>query len=305
MAKFLFPALVLAVSVLAACCLKTVADEPAQTPGERAAIQQSAEKFTKAFNAGDAPTIAAQFTENAEYVTEDGSVISGRKAILEDFAATFKQSPGMKIETFVESIRFLGKGVAIEKGTTQVTRKEGEQPVEGSYAVLHVNTGQGWQIAHVRELPAPQISNYHRLKELEWMVGDWVDEGEESLVVTSCHWSKNKNYLLRSFKVRIAGRDEVEGTTRIGWDPRAKKIHSWTFDTEGGFAEGVWTNDGDRWIVKSTGVVRQGQTASATNVFTFLDANTFTWQSVDRIVGGEIMPNIDETTIVRRPPEAK
>ncbi|WP_339909251.1 nuclear transport factor 2 family protein [Symmachiella dynata] len=302
MSKYLFPALVLAAAGFSACCLTSVADEPSKPQENHAAIQESAEKFTKAFNAGDAATIAAQFTENAEYLSEDGSVIAGREAILEDFTETFKQSPGLKIETTIESIRFLGKGVAIEKGTTWVTRKEGDEPIQGGYAVLHVNTGEGWQIAHVREIAVPQPSNYHRLKELEWMVGDWVDEGNDSLVVTSCRWSKNKNFLLRSFKVRIAGRDALEGTTRIGWDAEAKKIRSWTFDDAGGFAQGFWTNDGDRWIVKMNGIVNDGQIASATNVFTYIDSNTCTWQSMDRVRGDEVMPNIDEITIVRQPP---
>ncbi len=156
--------------------------------------------------------------------------------------------------------------------------------------------------SRVREIKKAPRTNYHYLKELSWMVGSWVDEGQDSVVVTTCRWSKNKNYLLRSFKVRIAGRDAVEGVARIGWDPLSKKIKSWTFDTEGGYAEGLWTRDGDRWIVKTSGVLSDGQTASATNVFTYIDEKTCTWQSVDRIVGDEVTPNIEEVTVVRQPP---
>ena len=29
-------------------------------------------------------------------------------------------------------------------------------------------------------------------------------------------------------------------TQRIGWDPAAKQIRSWEFDSEGGFGEGTW-----------------------------------------------------------------
>ncbi len=303
----------LALAIAALGNIDIAADDSAKKPGSsdsstnthEQAIRNSARMFTDAFNKRDAEAIAGQFIEEAEYVGEDGEVIAGRADIAAEFVAVFENSPELTIETVIESIRFYGKVVAVEKGTTRVTRAKGEQPAEGGYTVVHVNTDKGWKIARVREVKRAPQTNYHRLKELEWMVGDWIDEGEDSVIVTSCNWSKNKNYLLRTFKVRTSGEDTIEGTTRIGWDPLTNKIKSWTFDTEGGYAEGLWTNDGDRWIVKTTGVLRDGQTASATNVFTYIDSSTCTWQSVDRTVGGELMPNIEELTIVRRPPKAQ
>ncbi|GAG16246.1 unnamed protein product, partial [marine sediment metagenome] len=34
-------------------------------------------------------------------------------------------------------------------------------------------------------------------------------------------------------------------------------------------------------------------------IMTYVDDNTFTLQSVSRMVGGELLPNIDEFTVVR------
>ena len=62
-------------------------------------------------------------------------------------------------------------------------------------------------------------------------------------------------------KTLRGGRPAMTGSQRIGWDPLAKKIHSWVFDSEGGLAEGVWTRDGNRWIVKLSGVTRDGKPA--------------------------------------------
>ena len=98
--------------------------------------------------------------------------------------------------------------------------------------------------------PTPE----EQLKQLQWMIGDWVDESPEALVVTSYRWTDNQCYILSEFKVQSAGRPEMTGTQRIGWDPLAKTIRSWVFDSEGGFGEGTWTRDGDHWIVKRTGV---------------------------------------------------
>ena len=131
-----------------------------------------------------------------------------------------------------------------------------------------------------------------QLKQLEWMIGDWVDESPEALVVTSYRWTDNQCFILSEFKVQCSGQQEMTGTQRIGWVPLAKTIRSWVFDSEGGFGEGTWTRDGDQWIVKRTGVTRDGKIASSTNVITRVSNDRMTWQSRDRIVGGETTPDM-------------
>ena len=67
-------------------------------------------------------------------------------------------------------------------------------------------------------------------------------------------WTDNHRFILGQFTVQIAGKPAMTGTQRIGWDPLKKTIRSWVFDSEGGFAEGTWTLDGNKWVVKLTGV---------------------------------------------------
>ena len=55
---------------------------------------------------------------------------------------------------------------------------------------------------------------------------------------------------------------------RIGWDPLTKQIKSWVFDSEGGYGDEFWTRKGNQWVIKSTGVLPDGRTASATHVLT-------------------------------------
>jgi hypothetical protein len=144
---------------------------------------------------------------------------------------------------------------------------------------------------------APQASP---LNELEWMVGQWVDEGKDYKVTTSCSWTENGKFLKRSFSVTIDGRLSLRGTQLVGWDPIEKRIRSWTFDSEGGFGEGRWMHDGNRWLVKTSYVLASGERASALNVFTYVDRDTLRWQSIGREVGGELLPNIPEVTVVRQ-----
>ncbi len=102
------------------------------------------------------------------------------------------------------------------------------------------------------------------------------------------------------FRVTVGDRVDLEGTQVIGWDPVAKKIRSWIFDTKAGFGEGEWSRAGNRWTVKVKSILGTGQKASSMNIYTYVDPNTFTWQSVSREVEGELLPDIDEVTVVRK-----
>jgi len=50
------------------------------------------------------------------------------------------------------------------------------------------------------------------------------------------------------------------------------------------------------------GVTREGKPAASTNITTMLSKDRLTWQSRDRIIGGEKMPDIEEVPIVHKPP---
>jgi hypothetical protein len=43
-----------------------------------------------------------------------------------------------------------------------------------------------------------------------------------------------------------------------------------------------------------------GRKASATNIYTIVDDNTFTWKSVSREVDGEFLPNVEEFKMLRK-----
>ncbi len=113
-------------------------------------------------------------------------------------------------------------------------------------------------------------------------------------------WTKNKTFLSYAFKASAPGMDDLEGTQVIGWDPAADTIRSWMFDSDGGFGEGIWSKKGNSWIVKFSQVLPDGRKASATNIYTLINANTFTWKSIGRKVGEDFLPNVEEVKIVRK-----
>ena len=43
------------------------------------------------------------------------------------------------------------------------------------------------------------------LEQLEWMVGQWIDQSEDATIETNVAWTKNKSFLTCHFKVAAAG----------------------------------------------------------------------------------------------------
>ena len=85
----------------------------------------------------------------------------------------------------------------------------------------------------------------------------------------------------------------------IGKDPRTGLLHSWMFESDGGFGEAVWNWDGKQWRLDAAGVEADGGETTATNLLTPLDKDSFTWQSIDRTVDGEDAPDIPPVKVVR------
>jgi hypothetical protein len=174
-----------------------------------------------------------------------------------------------------------------------------------SYTAVHVKQGDGkWLFASLRSNGDEHVAPHDQLKQLEWLIGDWVDESDESVVRTSTRWSDDKNFILSEFHIHIAGRRAMSGTQRIGWDASIGKFRSWVFDSEGGHAEGLWAQVRDRWVVKVTGVRPDGDIGTATNIYIPTGRDSFTLMSMDRIVGDEAAPDAI-VKIVRKPPEPK
>jgi hypothetical protein len=223
------------------------------------------------------------------------------------FTAMFRDRPGSLIDFTPSSLRFLGPDVAKQEGQTRVKTPgpAGETPRIRRYTVLYVQRGGKWLFSSVREEHDNGLTHHDRLKELEWLIGDWVDESPESTIQASCGWSPDKNYLLREFTIHVQGKPAMTVSQRIGWDPLTRQVKSWFFDSEGGYGEALWTRDGDKWLIKATGVLPDGKLATATNVLTHAGPRTARWASLQRTVGGQIVPEHEEAVFVRRPPQPR
>lgn len=286
---------------LVLCALFSAPAAFADQAEDEAAIRKQVQSYADAFNKKDAKALAAHWGTDAVYIDPaTGTQAVGRDAIEKHFAATLDANKDAKLVVTVESIQFVSPNVAVERGTASVVGKN-KHSEDSAYAAVHVKRDGKWYLDRVTEEDVPVVlSHYDKLKSLEWLVGSWVDaEDDQTTVETSCRWSKNQNFLVRSFRVSIRDRLETTGVQIIGWDPSAKQVRSWVFDSDGGFGEGVWTNKGKRWYVQSRDTLPSGVRSSSTTVISMVDADRFTSQTINRQAGGQLLPNIDEIAIVR------
>ncbi len=277
---------------------------PAARPEDEKAIKALLDAFTRAFNAGDAAAAAATYTETAIVVDEHGERTEGRDAIRAQYAESFADNPGSTIALHVDALRFLGPETAMEIGRTTITPKGEGTPEITRFTAVYIKAGGQWLQAAVRDEVSHDVSPHDRLKELEWLVGDWVNESQDAIVTTTCKWASNGNFLEREFTMKTSGQPVLSGTQKIGWDPLKKQFKTWIFDSEGGHGEGYFTHNGNQWVIKVDGVGREGLPSSATNIITRLGKDRLGWQSVDRTLGGSAIAGIDEFVVVRTPPEA-
>jgi uncharacterized protein (TIGR02246 family) len=268
-----------------------------------AALQANIEEFDKAYNARDAKAITALFTPEAQMIDEDGETAFGREAIEAEFSDLFESQPEGVLLTEVDDLKYIGTSLAIENGRTTLIPSPGEPAIINQYMAVHVKTREGkWLMALTRDIPVETLDHTENLLPLAFLIGDWVDESPDAVVQTHYEWSDGDKFLVGKFSAKIAGQNAFSGTQRIGWDPLAKKIRSWVFDSDGGFQEGVWTQVGDQWLIKYQGVSGSGEVTAGTSVLTMVDADRWRWQSRDRILGNEAIADNPEVEVVRRPP---
>jgi uncharacterized protein (TIGR02246 family) len=283
----------------------TQGQPPTAAGPDEHAIRGGVEAFSKLYSSADAQGLAELFLDDAVLVDPEGNETKGKAALAQMYAAAFQESPGLKLETKVQEVRFLTPDVARVEGKSQLSAADGDADDFTRFSVLLVRRDGKWRIAEVREYAAPagDLVPYDRLKDLEWMVGDWVDESDNNRVQSSVRWADNKSFLVRTYSVEMQGEKGSSGTMFIGWDPQSGQIKSWLFDSNGGHGDGLWTRTGDtEWVVKAQGVLVDGRPTSATQIHMVINKDSVKTSSIDRIIGGQVAPDILDIIMVRKAP---
>jgi uncharacterized protein (TIGR02246 family) len=286
--KFLIAACASVLSFAIAMPLRGQAAE--SSPDEASAVRAAAEQYFEAVRRGDVEEMRRMWTTDGEYVDASGRVIKAQSLLQDARNAPQGNIKSTDAAAPTSSLRFVTPDVAIEDGTCDLGASGGGSAVNGRFSVVWVKREGHWLLDSVREAVATNPASGDQLHPLDWLLGEWIGQSGDAVILVSSHWSEGGNYIVRDFVFLSEGDELLTGTQRIGWDPSAGKIKSWMFDSNGGSGEGYWRRDGQRWIVDSEEVMPDGKKASASTIFTPGDANHFVWEVQSAKVGDVNLP---------------
>lgn len=262
------------------------------------AIRTVAQAFQEAFNKQDAATMAAQWTSDASYLNPvTGESAEGREAIEKLFKDKFAKEKKRRLEITIKSIEFPGTDEAIENGVMKMTI-EGQPAQQLAYEMGYVKENGKWFVNSINEIQLQEApSHFEQLKELAFLIGKWQDSDDNVDILFDTQWDKYKNFITQAFTMKVLGQDDIEGKQIIAWDAVNNVIRSWIFDSDGGYGEGKWEKLDKSWYAAMKFNLGDGAVASATNIYTPVNANSYTFASVEREADGEILPDLDPVTV--------
>lgn len=264
----------------------TVQSTTTETTDE-AAVRAQLDLLQKYLAEGNADALASLWTVDGNYINDAGVTFNGRDALTKKFGDVFA-TEGKQLVTFVStSTRTLSPGVVVAEGLVKRQGAGADAAPETRFSMVFVKRDGGWWISQANEQPYIAQTSFNPLKFLSWMVGDWKAEKDGGFVRMKADWVANGNFLSLQYQIKqSASAPEVDSRQVIGWDPRTGQPISWHFDSNGGFGYGDWIKKDNQWMVRATGVERDGSISTATNVMSAISPNSFNWQSVSRSVNG-------------------
>lgn len=287
------PSIALSVCLgLSAAPLATAQESAESLAKERASAYQAA------WEKRDATALGALFAEDADYTTDTGDSVTGREAIVarsKDFLAA---NPDAKLSLAVDSAKFLTPAVLVEKGYATLTVGDAKETTR--YSATHVKSGDQWLIAEVHEsaLPAADPGS-EALANLDWIIGKWKVTKGASEAETEATWTLDGRFITRTTRIPEEGGEPFVSVEVIGFDSTRGQIRSWIFDNEGGFGEGYWSQDGNKWLIGIRATDPTGSQSSADHILTIQDDGNLTLETINRILDGQALPNSDAIAIVR------
>lgn len=274
-------------------------EETGNQPEELIAIRQVITSYEEAFNARNVSVLRKHWTDNGTYERVDERVLNGQASIVNEFETFFNQEPGIKLKLETQTLDLISANVAIESGVALV--QTGDQTFLSPYETIFVRQGKAWLVDRVTEQqPALLPKAYEHLKDLEFLVGTWTSQIEETSVTYQFNWTENRSFLSLHYRVTNAPNGESSsGLQMIGWDELAQAVRGWTFESSGIVTTSDWRQSEQRWVSQAVATLLDGNKSGHTIIIRPISTDEFGWQKVNNVVDGELLPNIEEV-IVRR-----
>jgi uncharacterized protein (TIGR02246 family) len=257
---------------------------------DTAGVRAAARAYLEALHRGDMKAAAEIWTTDGEYMDATGNTHKARMLLAQEAAASGAADAERDVQPPDSTLRFVTPEVVIEDGKIEGALTDDGRAVNGKFTAVWVKQDGKWRLDSLRESAVVPPSASERLEPLAWLIGEWVGPTDRGAILVSSRWSDGGHYIVREFAERAGDGEVISGSQRIGWDPASQRIKCWTFDSHGGSGEGVWRNEGDRWIVDTTEVMPDGTKAAASAVYAPAGEGRFVWEAARGRVGDKIVP---------------
>jgi ketosteroid isomerase-like protein len=260
---------------------------------QEAAVRQAGKDYAAAAARGDVKALIEFWTADGVYTDPTGNTIKIRDLLTQGYANT---ALGNVWSNPADStVRFVTDDVAVEQGKVASPAMNGAPT--SRYMAIWVLDGGRWKLNGVHVTQSGDFFLANQFASLQAFAGDWSGEIDKINLRILARWDANRKYMSRQITMG-SGKSALTGLQEIGWDPRLQQIKSWTFSDDGSLCEGLWSMEGNVWMVLSTRILPDGRTAEATHIYKFRDKDTIVWKSIDGSVDGE--PVDDFEVVLKR-----
>jgi len=275
---------------------KSAAKETDARGADRSAVHAAMESFRKAFESRDPKALSAVWTEEGEYENESGTIVRGRTNIEKGFATLFAKNPELSAVLKPKSLRFLSRDSAVEEGLVTIRRGSANASTTAGYSAHFIREDGKWKMTQLHEV---EDNEPDTVADLAWIAGEWKSVLGSGAEIRT-HYTVRPNEKFIDVVFELKEKDfALKGTQVIGVDPATGKLHTWTFEGDGGVGNADWNRDGDHWVLSAVGILTDGRVLTETNVIRKIDDNTMTWQSVDRMLGETPLSDLPPVKITR------
>src|SRR5437868_1204850 len=172
---------------------------------DQTAVRKALDGFVAAFRKGDAKAVAACWTAEGEYTSDDGTTFRGRAALEKAYSEFFAKSPGNALEVEVDAVRFPSRDNAVVEGHFKLRKAKGTELVVSRCSFLYAREDGKWLIAIAREWPGDGLS----VRDLEWLIGTWEAKRNGTAVSTRYEWTANKSFIRCRFSITKDGETDT------------------------------------------------------------------------------------------------
>jgi uncharacterized protein (TIGR02246 family) len=275
------------------------------TPAE-AEVVAADKKLMDAFNQGNAGQVADMFLPDGELIDESGTVYLGKDEIGGLLKSFFEKYPGAKTVSQIESVRLIS-GLALLDGSRSIMEKEGKSFSLVRYATIWKKTDAGYKVVSLRDVaesipPSPKEA----LETISWLVGSWVNEGSDGKVNLDYRLAEDGNFIVGDVLVVAPdGRQVMKSFQRIAWDAAQGTYRSWTFDSDGGWGESLWSPSDQGWILESKAFAPSGSQGTVRVSIVSESDSRLKIQGTNRFSNGVAEPDYEHVMVRKAPAPSK